>query len=72
MFLVSDLAEFQLDNTDKEAAPFLSSRILLKSVVDLTVSSDLDLQEKVTHFLHVVDFCLLVVINLLVKNVRRF
>lgn len=46
VFLVSDLAESQLDNTDKEAAPFLSSRILLKSVVDLTVSSDLDLQEK--------------------------
>ncbi|EXC32356.1 hypothetical protein L484_004698 [Morus notabilis] len=46
VFLVGDLAESQLENTDKDVAPFLSSRALLKSVVDLTVSSDLDLQEK--------------------------
>lgn len=46
VFLVGDLAESQLENTDKDVAPFLSSRVLLKSVVDLTVSSDLDLQEK--------------------------
>ncbi|GMI98114.1 hypothetical protein like AT3G51980 [Hibiscus trionum] len=46
VFLVGDLAECQLENTDKAEMPFLSNRLLLKSVVDLTASGDLDLQEK--------------------------
>ncbi|KAK8587702.1 hypothetical protein V6N12_022185 [Hibiscus sabdariffa] len=46
VFLVGDLAECQLEDTDKAEMPFLSNRLLLKSVVDLTASGDLDLQEK--------------------------
>lgn len=47
MFLVGDLAERQLESTHKAKLPFFSNRHLLKSVVDLIASSDLDLQEKV-------------------------
>ncbi|GMI67144.1 hypothetical protein like AT3G51980 [Hibiscus trionum] len=46
VFLVGDLAECQLENIDKAEMPFFSNRLFLKSVVDLTASSDLDLQEK--------------------------
>ncbi|XWS41155.1 hypothetical protein CRYUN_Cryun17cG0055900 [Craigia yunnanensis] len=47
VFLVGDLAECQLENTDKAEMPFFSNHFFLKSVVDLTASGDLDLQEKV-------------------------
>nr|KJB40552.1 hypothetical protein B456_007G068900 [Gossypium raimondii] len=47
VFLVGDLAECQLENIDKAEMPFFSNQFFLKSVVDLTASSDLDLQEKV-------------------------
>ncbi|KAI9157747.1 hypothetical protein LWI28_027332 [Acer negundo] len=46
VFLVGDLVECQLENTHKAELPFLSDRLFLKSVVDLTASTDLDLQEK--------------------------
>ncbi|WJZ81858.1 hypothetical protein VitviT2T_001674 [Vitis vinifera] len=46
VFLVGDLAECQLESTHKAELPFFSNRHFLKSVVDLTASSDLDLQEK--------------------------
>lgn len=50
--LVGDLADSQVENYKEDAhdvnvvVPLFSNRILLKSVVDLTASSDLDLQEK--------------------------
>lgn len=48
VFLVGDLAEFQLQNTDQKAElPIFSDRLFLKSVVDLILVLDLDLQEKV-------------------------
>lgn len=47
VFLLGDLAECQLENMDKDELPFFSNRVFLKSVVDLTSSADLDLQEKV-------------------------
>ncbi|KAJ4840153.1 hypothetical protein Tsubulata_000235, partial [Turnera subulata] len=46
VFLVSDLAGSQLENVERTEPPFFSSRLLLKSLVDLTAISDLDLQEK--------------------------
>ncbi|CAF2111190.1 hypothetical protein YC2023_102028 [Brassica napus] len=47
VFLVGDLAEFQLQNTDQKAElPIFSDRLFLKSVVDLILVLDLDLQEK--------------------------
>lgn len=46
LFLVAALVECQLDSPDKAERPFFSSHLLLKSVVDLLISSDLDLQEK--------------------------
>ncbi|KAK2634695.1 hypothetical protein Ddye_029487 [Dipteronia dyeriana] len=46
VFLVGDLVECQLENTHKAVPPFLSNRLFLKSVVDLTASTDLDSQEK--------------------------
>jgi nucleotide exchange factor SIL1 len=47
VLLLTDLAEYQLENIDKDEPPFFNDKDLLKSVVDLTASSDLDLQEKV-------------------------
>jgi len=46
-FLVADLADYQLHNVENTKLSFLSDHVLLKSVVDLAVSTDLDLQEKV-------------------------
>ncbi|KAL5732308.1 hypothetical protein ACOSQ2_032000 [Xanthoceras sorbifolium] len=46
VFLVGDLVECQLENTYTAELPFLSNRLFLKSVVELTASTDLDLQEK--------------------------
>ncbi|KAL5538927.1 hypothetical protein UlMin_042835 [Ulmus minor] len=46
VFLAGDLVESQLENTDKEEMAFFRDRSFLKSVVDLTATSDLDLQEK--------------------------
>ncbi|GAB2235401.1 hypothetical protein Drorol1_Dr00025825 [Drosera rotundifolia] len=46
VFLVGDLAEFQLENSDQAELPFFGDRVFLKSVVDLMASHDLDLQEK--------------------------
>ncbi|GAB2273438.1 hypothetical protein Dimus_008231 [Dionaea muscipula] len=47
VFLIGDLTEHQLGNTDDQVElPFFSDRAFLKSVVDLTASNDLDLQEK--------------------------
>lgn len=48
MFLVADLAECQLENVHKVEPRFFTNRLFLKSVVDLTASADLDLQEKVS------------------------
>jgi nucleotide exchange factor SIL1 len=47
VFLVGDLAESQLQNTEKDELPIFKDRLFLKSVVDLIVVLDLDLQEKV-------------------------
>ncbi|KAG5521705.1 hypothetical protein RHGRI_034057 [Rhododendron griersonianum] len=46
VFLVADLAESQLETRNKVELPFFSNPLFLKSVVDLTASTDLDLQEK--------------------------
>lgn len=46
LFLVGDLAESQLENTDKLELPFLADRFFLKLVVDVLKATDLDLQEK--------------------------
>ncbi|KAK2442660.1 nucleotide exchange factor SIL1 [Trifolium repens] len=46
VLLLTDLAEYQLENIDKDEPLFFNDQDLLKSVVDLTASSDLDLQEK--------------------------
>ncbi|KAL2947008.1 hypothetical protein AAZX31_20G047600 [Glycine max] len=45
--LLADLAAYQLENVDREEQPFFNDQDLLKAVVDLTTSTDLDLQEKV-------------------------
>lgn len=47
VFLVGDLAEIQLQNTEKSELPIFTDRSFLKSVVDLILVLDLDLQEKV-------------------------
>jgi len=44
---LADLAGYQLENADKVEPPFFNDKNLLKSVVDLTASTDLDIQEKV-------------------------
>ncbi|XP_057754482.1 uncharacterized protein LOC130973825 [Arachis stenosperma] len=46
VLLLADLAAYQLENVDRDGPPFFNDRDLLKSVVDLTASPDLDLQEK--------------------------
>jgi len=48
IFLVGDLAECQLESADKPELPFFSDSSFLKAVVNLTLSDDLDLQEKVS------------------------
>ncbi|KAJ7010230.1 hsp70 nucleotide exchange factor FES1-like [Populus alba x Populus x berolinensis] len=44
--VVADLAEYQLENIVRAESPCFRNRFFLKSVVDLTASTDLDLQEK--------------------------
>ncbi|GMP57396.1 hypothetical protein CsSME_00021516 [Camellia sinensis var. sinensis] len=44
--LVADLAECRLQTRNIAELPFFSNRFFLRSVVDLTASTDLDLQEK--------------------------
>lgn len=51
LFLVADLADFQIENSYDSKLPFLNDRLFLKSVVDLTSSDDLDLQEKVIFYI---------------------
>ncbi|MQM02249.1 hypothetical protein Taro_035003 [Colocasia esculenta] len=46
VFMVADLADCQLENPDHVKLPLFRSHIFLKSVVNLTLSSDIDLQEK--------------------------
>ncbi|KAF2288439.1 hypothetical protein GH714_007496 [Hevea brasiliensis] len=46
VFLVADLAECQLENVGRAELPFFRNHFFLKSIVDLTASTDLDLQEK--------------------------
>ncbi|XP_014517152.1 hsp70 nucleotide exchange factor FES1 [Vigna radiata var. radiata] len=46
VLLLADLAGFQLENADQDELPFFNDMNLLKSVVDLTASTDLDIQEK--------------------------
>ncbi|KAK4395713.1 hypothetical protein Sango_1725600 [Sesamum angolense] len=46
VFLLADLVECQLDSRKSKEPPFVSNHLLLKSVVDLMASADLDLQEK--------------------------
>lgn len=45
--LVGDLAEYQLEYSSKSELPFLSNCALVRPVIDLTTTDDLDLQEKV-------------------------
>ncbi|CAH1451923.1 unnamed protein product [Lactuca virosa] len=45
--LVADLAEYQLEYTSKWEVPFFSNCALVRLLVDLTASGDLDLYEKV-------------------------
>nr|XP_043626222.1 nucleotide exchange factor SIL1 [Erigeron canadensis] len=45
--LIADLAEYQLEYSSKLELPFLSNCALVRPVIDLTASDDLDLQEKV-------------------------
>lgn len=47
VFLIGDLAECQQESTHGAELPFFSNRDFLKSLVDMTASTDLDLQEKV-------------------------
>ena len=47
VFLIADLVESQLGTRNKAEVPFFSNSFFLKSVVELTASTDLDLQEKV-------------------------
>ncbi|CAN1227781.1 Hsp70 nucleotide exchange factor fes1 [Linum grandiflorum] len=44
--LVSDLAENELEYPDRAEHPCFGNRLFLKSIVDLTLSVDIDLQEK--------------------------
>ncbi|CAN0911370.1 Hsp70 nucleotide exchange factor fes1 [Linum grandiflorum] len=44
--LVSDLAENELEYPDRAEHPCFGNRLFLKSIVDLTLSVDVDLQEK--------------------------
>ncbi|XP_010909422.1 uncharacterized protein [Elaeis guineensis] len=46
VFLVADLADFQLGNADNAELSYLGDRLFLKAVIDLTSVPDLDLQEK--------------------------
>lgn len=46
VFLVTDLADFQL-NSGNPQLPFLSDRLFLKSIIDMLSRFDLDLHEKV-------------------------
>ncbi|XP_057444099.1 uncharacterized protein LOC130736275 [Lotus japonicus] len=46
VLLLADLAEYQLEHVEEEEPPFFNDQDLLKSVVDLTKSTELDLQEK--------------------------
>ncbi|KAL2322237.1 hypothetical protein Fmac_026616 [Flemingia macrophylla] len=46
VLLLADLADYQLENEDRDEPPFFNDKDLLKSVVDLTASTDLYLQEK--------------------------
>jgi nucleotide exchange factor SIL1 len=46
VFLVTDLADFQL-NSGNSGLAFLSEHVFLKLMVDLLSKFDLDLQEKV-------------------------
>ncbi|QCD78727.1 nucleotide exchange factor SIL1 [Vigna unguiculata] len=46
VLLLADLAGYQLENADQDKLPFFNDTNLLKSVVDLTASTDLDIQEK--------------------------
>ncbi|KAK6160514.1 hypothetical protein DH2020_003895 [Rehmannia glutinosa] len=46
VFLLADLVECQLDGRSNTELPFFSNHSLLKSVVDLMTSEDLDIQEK--------------------------
>jgi nucleotide exchange factor SIL1 len=46
VFLVGDLTECHLENNENPEPPLFSDQDFLKSVVDLTASTDLDLQEK--------------------------
>lgn len=64
MFLVTDLADFQL-NSGIAQLPFLSDRLFLKSIVDMLSRFDLDLQEKVRLELHPVP----IILNMLVVTI---
>ncbi|KAL7606223.1 hypothetical protein Lser_V15G14507 [Lactuca serriola] len=67
--LVADLAEYQLEYSSKLEVPFFSNCALVRQLIDLTASGDLDLHEKVllavknllmlksTEFLVVDGFC---------------
>lgn len=46
-FLVADLADYQQQYADNSMLHFLGDRFFLKAVVDLLLTPDLDLQEKV-------------------------
>ncbi|XP_065864024.1 hsp70 nucleotide exchange factor FES1 [Euphorbia lathyris] len=44
--LIADLAEYQLEDVERTDHFFFSNPVLLKSIVDLTATTDIDLQEK--------------------------
>lgn len=48
--LIADLAESLQESTSNPKSSLFNNRYFLKSVVDLTASSDFDLQEKVGFF----------------------
>lgn len=66
--LVSDLADYQLANVDNVKLPFFNNRLLLKSVVGLASSTDLDLQEKVSSGLWLI--CIAKVTDEMIKNLN--
>lgn len=51
MSLVADLAEYQLEYSSKLEVPFFSNCALVRQLIDLTASGDLDLYDKVNMFI---------------------
>ena len=71
MSLVADLAEYQLEYSSKLEVPFFSNCALVRQLIDLTASGDLDLHEKVNMF---IVLCCLIILKIIatVKTVNCF